>query len=54
MQKQQLRNEDVDTGMQRDRRSQAAVPTYAAEGRIKAEEALGADVQVVVEEMSIW
>lgn len=30
------------------------MPTYVAEGRIKADEALCADIQVVVEKMSIW
>lgn len=54
MQKQQLRNEDVDTGMKRESRRQAGRPTYVSEGRIKADEALCADVQAVVEKMSIW
>lgn len=53
MQKQQLRNEDVDTGVNRGSRRQAAMPTCVAEGRIKAEEAACAAVQVAVEKVAV-
>lgn len=52
MQKQQLCNEDVNTGMERDSRRQTYMATYVEDGRIKANEALCAEH--AVEKVSIW